>query len=152
DGAFGGQEQGGDGSGLFQSHAGHHLRVDDAGLDQVFIFAGSGVEAEAVLAFANLFHDHGTFVTGIAGDHAQRFFKGAADDVQAGHFVVVGGLDVVENADGAYEGGTAARDDAFGDSGAGRVQSVFNAVLLFLHFGLGRSAHMKHGNAAHQLG
>ena len=95
-GAFGGQEQGSHGSGVLQSDTGHLLGVDDAGLDEVFVFAGSGVEAEAVLAFTDLFHNHGTFMASVAGDEAQGFFKGTADDVEAGQFVVVGGLDVVE--------------------------------------------------------
>ena len=111
-GAFGGQEQGSHGSGVLQSDTGHLLGVDDAGLDEVFVFAGSGVEAEAVLAFTDLFHNHGTFMASVAGDEAQGFFKGTADDVEAGQFVVVGGLDVVEDLDGADERGAAAGDDA----------------------------------------
>ena len=43
DGAFGGQQQGGHGSGVQQGGTGHLLGVDDAGLDEVFVFAGSGV-------------------------------------------------------------------------------------------------------------
>ena len=55
---------------------GHLLGVDDAGLDEVFVFAGSGVEAEAVLALADLFHNDGAFKAGVVGDLAQRSFDG----------------------------------------------------------------------------
>src|SRR5207302_1945097 len=46
----------------------------------------------------------------------------------------------------------ATRDDAFLDPGARRVQRIFHARLLLLHFGLGGRAHVDHRHAARELG
>ena len=45
----------------------------------------------------------------------------------------------------------AAGDNAFFDRRAGRVQRVFHARFLFLHFGLGRGADVDDGHAAGEL-
>ena len=45
----------------------------------------------------------------------------------------------------------AAGDDAFFDGRAGRVQRVFHAHFLFLHFGLGRGADVDDGHATGEL-
>ena len=47
---------------------------------------------------------------------------------------------------------TAAWDHAFFHCGAGSVQGVFNASLLFLHPDFGRCTDLDHGNAAGELG
>ena len=49
------------------------------------------------------------------------------------------------------ERGAAARNDAFLDRRAGRVESVVDAVLALLHLDLGRAADLDHGNAAGEL-
>ena len=67
-GAFGGQQESGHGGSVLQSETGHLLGVDDTGGHEVFVFAGSGVEAEAVLAFTHLFHHHGAFKAGVGGN------------------------------------------------------------------------------------
>ena len=46
----------------------------------------------------------------------------------------------------------AARDDAFFNRRTRGVQRVFNARLLLLHLGLGRSADVDDGNTARELG
>ena len=45
-----------------------------------------------------------------------------------------------------------ARNDAFFDRRAGRVQRVFDAGFLFLHLGLGRGADIDDGHATGELG
>ena len=52
DDALGREEQAGDGSRVLQRAAGHLGRVDDAGLDEVLVFAGGDVVA--FVAFALL--------------------------------------------------------------------------------------------------
>ena len=52
----------------------------------------------------------------------------------------------------ADEGHAAAGDDAFFHGRTGRVQSVFDAGLLFLHLSLGRGADIDDGDAAGELG
>ena len=58
---------------------------------------------------------------------------------------------LVERRRGADEGDAAARDDAFLDRGAGRVQRVLDARLLLLHLDFGRRADADHRHAADQL-
>ena len=47
--------------------------------------------------------------------------------------------------------GTATSDNAFFDGCTGRVHGVFDAILLFFHFDLGRTTHADHGNTAGEL-
>ena len=68
----------------FCSAVAHDLgRVDDAGLDQVLVLLGGGVEAERALAVLDLL-DHDRAVDArVVGDLAQRLLDRAADDVDA---------------------------------------------------------------------
>ena len=50
DHALGGQQQAGNGGRILQRVTGHLGRVDDAGLDQVLVLLGVGVEAVGALA------------------------------------------------------------------------------------------------------
>ena len=58
----------------------------------------------------------------------------------------------VDRGDAAEQRHATARDDAFFDGRAGRVQGVFDAGLLLLHFGFGRGADIDDGDAAGELG
>ena len=90
-GAFGGQEQGSHGSGVLQSDTGHLLGVDDAGLDESSYSPVAALKPKPSLpsrTFPQPRNLHGQR----CGDEAQGFFKGTADDVEAGQFVVVAGL------------------------------------------------------------
>jgi hypothetical protein len=51
----------------------------------------------------------------------------------------------------AQQGDAAARYDAFLDRGAGGIERVFDAILLFLHLDLGGSANTDHRNTAGEL-
>ena len=86
------------------------------------------------------------------GQCAGRELDGALDDVDADALVFVGSLDLVNGCEAAEQGHATARDDAFFDGCAGRVQGVFDAGLLFLHLGLGRGADVDDGDAAGELG
>ena len=64
------------------------------------------------------------------------------------------GIFVMDAADrllGAQQRNAAAGHDAFLDRGAGGVERVLDAVLLFLHFDLGRAADLDHRDAAGKL-
>ena len=61
-------------------------------------------------------------------------------------------LDARERLDGAQQRDAAAGRHAFLDRGAGGVERVVDAVLLFLHFDFGRAADADHRDAARELG
>ncbi len=88
----------------------------------------------------------------LCGERAERLFDGALDDVDADVFVALAPLTAVDGREAAEQSHAAAGDDAFFDRRAGRVQRVFDAGFLFLHFGFGRGADIDDGHAAGQLG
>ena len=65
------------------ARARHFHRVNDAGVDEVDVFFGHGVEADAFAAFAHAVDDNRAFQTGVDRDLAQRLFQRAAHDVDA---------------------------------------------------------------------
>ena len=65
--------------------------------------------------------------------------------------VFVRAFDGFNGRDAADQRHAAAGDDAFFDGRAGRVQRVFHARFLFLHFGFGRGADVDDGHAARQF-
>jgi len=149
--AFGREEQAADGGRVLQRGAGHLGRVDDAGLDQVGIFAGRDVVTLVALAVLDLVDDDGAFSARVLDERAQGLLDGAADDLDADR-LVTGELELVEGLLRADEGDAAAGDDAFLDGRAGGVERVLDAGLLFLQRGLGRGADVDDGDTAGQLG
>ena len=91
-------------------------------------------------------------MAGILGDLADRRVERLADDIDAAGLVVVDALEALERLGGVEQRGAAARDDAFLDRGAGRVERVVDAILALLDLDLGRAADLDHGNAAGELG
>ena len=79
-------------------------------------------------------------------------FDGALDDVDADLFVAVFELQRFDGRQAAEQRHATARNDAFFDRRAGRVQRVFDASFLFLHLGFGRGADVDDGDAAGELG
>src|SRR5262249_31758820 len=67
-------------------------------------------------------------------------------------FAVAFGLQATDGLGRAKDGRAAARQDAFPDGRAGRVQRVFDARLLLLHLRLGGRADLDDRHAAGQLG
>jgi len=72
DHGLGREQQARDGGGVLQGGTGHLLRIDDAGLDQVFVFAGGDVVAFIALAALDFLNDQAAFDAGVAGQLAER--------------------------------------------------------------------------------
>ena len=75
----------------------------------------------------------------------------ALDDGDAGFLVGVVALDG-DGVASLEQHDAAARDDAFLDRGAGRIERVVDAVLALLHLDLGGAADANDRNAAGQFG
>ena len=124
DQALGREQKARDRGGVLQRGLGDLGRIDDAGLDQVFVLAGAGVEPVGVLAFLDLVDHHGAFPAAVARDDAQRLFQGAAHDLDADGLVGVVALQALQHGDRADQGHAAAGHDALFHGRAGRVQGV----------------------------
>ena len=121
-------------------------------LNHIDILAGESVVADAVARLADLVHDDGTLLARIHSDAVERSLQSLLDDLRAGLLVALKAVHQIGELVGSMDVGcAAARDDAFLDSRAGRVQSVLHAELLVFHFRLGRSANADNRNAACEL-
>src|SRR5882762_3071802 len=149
---LGGEQQPGNRSRVLQRGAAHLGRIEHAHLDQIAELLGLGIEAGVAFPFRDLVHDHRGFGAGIGDDHAQRLFQGPPDDLDAGFLVGVFALELIERYPGADIGDTATGDNAFLDRGTRRVQSIFDAGLLFFHLDLGRRTDFDHRDATCELG
>src|SRR5690349_15697271 len=150
---LGGDQQAGDRRRVLESGTNDLGRIDHAGLDQVLIGIGLGVEAHRfILALDQLARNHRAVVAGILGDLAHRGEQRLADDVHAAGLVVVLALQAFEGPGGVKQRSAAARNDALLDRGAGRVKRVVDAILALLHLDLGRAADLDHRDAARELG
>ena len=110
------------------------------------------VEAVGILVLVHDLADHDRAVsTGIDRDLAGRRLDRLAHDLDAVLLVLVLGIEALERLDRTQQGDTAARQDAFLDRGAGRMHRVIDAILAFLHLGLGGAADADHRNAAGEL-
>ena len=87
DDGFGGEQQAGDRRGVLQRAAGHLGRIDDAGFDQVFVFAGGDVVTFVAFALLDFLHDERAFLARVIGELAERLFDRAAHDLHADLFV-----------------------------------------------------------------
>src|SRR6185503_19996899 len=74
--AVGRQQEDGDFGGVLQGGALDLGRGDDAGLDDVDVFAGQGAVAGVVLALHHAADDHAAAVAGVGGDRAERDGEG----------------------------------------------------------------------------
>src|SRR3546814_13176827 len=88
-------------------------RVDDTGLDEVFIDVGRGVEAEArVLLVEQLARDDTAVEARVFGDLADRSLQRTTDDVDAAGLVFVDARHAFERLCRVPHRPTAAGDDA----------------------------------------
>ena len=87
---------------------------------------------------------------GIGDDHTKRLFERAPDDVDADLLVPVT-LQLKQGGDAAHQCHATAGHDALLDSRLRGVHGILDASFLFLHFGLGRRAHLNLSDAANQL-
>src|SRR5690606_25318637 len=94
-----------------------------------------------LLSAADTLENDRAVFTGIGCDLAHRDFQGLANDVDADLGILIIHLQVVQRADGVDQGDTTTGDDALFNGSASSRQSVLNAMLLFLQFGLSCSAH-----------
>src|SRR5690606_28126878 len=99
----------------------------------------------------DLADNHRAFVARIVGDLAHGLLESALDEVDTGLLVGVHALDG-ERGRGAQQRNATTRHNAFFNGGAGRVQSVVDAVLALLHLDFGRTTDLDHGNATGELG
>src|SRR5690606_10389472 len=99
----------------------------------------------------DLAHNHRAFVAGVVDDLTHRLLKRAAHDGDTGFLV---GVDALGGKVGrsAQQSHAAARNDAFFNGSASRVERVVDAVLALFHFHFGRTADADHGSAASELG
>src|SRR5689334_19318023 len=136
---------------MLQGRAGDLGRIDYAGLDQVFELPGLRVEAEIVIGVgANLLQNNSAFVTGVAGNLAQRLFSRTADDVNT-DLLVAFSFEILESMTSAEQRHTAARDDSLFNGCTSCMQRVFDAGLLLLHLGLSSGTDFDDRYAASQL-
>src|SRR5690606_14677603 len=153
DHALGSEEQTGDRRGVLQRGAGDLGRIDDAGLHEVLVLAGGDVVAVGGLAADDLLDDDRSLDAGVGAELLEGGLDGATHDLGTELFVAFERRDDGGNGlAGAEEGDAAAGDYAFLDGRTGRVEGVFDALLLFLHLGFGRSADVDDGHAAGELG
>src|ERR1019366_1389600 len=103
-----------------------------------------------VLVGADLVHDDGAFGAGVGDDLAEGLFAGALHDADADLLVAIH-LEGDQGLGCAQQRDAAARNDAIPNRGAGGMQGIFHAGLLFLHFGLGGRADLDHRDAAGEL-
>src|SRR5271165_892373 len=152
DHGFGGQHESADGGSMLQSRASDLRGIDHAGLDEIFVHAGLGVEAVVgVAAGADLLEHDRAFKAGVASDLTQRLFAGAADDVDPDLFITET-LEAVKCLRGAQEGHATTRNDAFFNGSARGMQSILDASFLFLHLGFGGSTDLDDSHSTSELG
>ena len=89
---------------------------------------------------------------GVVGQLTERLFDRATHDLHADVLRRLRVLEVIERFLRTDECHAAARDDAFFNGRASRMQRVFDASLLLFHLGLGRCADIDDGNAAGEFG
>ncbi len=98
----------------------------------------------------NLFTDDSSVHTSIVRDLCQRRPAGPDDQVVA-HLFVVRQLARLNRTGGSKHSNATTWQNTFFNSGTSRMQSVFDASLLFLHFALGSSTDIDLSNTASQL-
>src|SRR6266478_1718037 len=84
---FCGEHQSGDRSGVLQRRAGHLGRIDDAGLHQVLVFAGSHVEPFIAAALLDFLDDQSAFLASVVGELACRKLECAANDFRTNSLI-----------------------------------------------------------------
>src|SRR6266545_1397243 len=118
--------------------------IGDAGLEQVLVLAGGGVEAAGTVEALDLLDRHAALEAGVDRDLLERLLDGL------GHQAGTGGLVALQLLGGAENGGlraqqryAATRDDALLDRSLGGGHGVLDAVLLLLELDLGGRADLE---------
>ena len=150
----GGEHEAGDAGGVDEGRLGDEGGIEDAGLHEVEVLAGGGVEAVVALEFLDLLDDDIAVEAGVLGDLTAGGLDSAEDDIEAELLVFGLGL-LLRREDrvlGAEKGDATAGDVAVLGGGAGGLESVVDEVLGRLHRGFGRAADGDDRHAAGQLG
>ena len=93
----------------------HHFgRVDDAGLNQVFVNTFIGIETKATLALADLMHYHIAFLPGIVSNLPERHLQSIVNDLSPG-LLIAACLDLQSRFPAANQRDATARHNAFFD-------------------------------------
>src|ERR1700730_10303790 len=149
---LGRDQQPGDRRRILQRGAYHLGRIDDAFLDQVAILAGLRVIAEHILLVLQDLADHDRAVlASIERDLACRPGERLPDNLDSGLLVSIGRGQLAERLGRAQERDPAARQDAFLDRGAGRMDCVVDAIHAVPYLDLGRATDADHRDAAGEL-
>src|SRR5215470_16211320 len=152
DHGLGGNKEAGNRTRILQRRAHDLGRIDDTGFDHVDVLFILGVEAISLrLLVHDLADNDRPFHAGVFRDLADRRFKSLEHDIDAGLDVRILVLNAADCLLGTEQGDAAARNDAFLDRSAGRIQRILNAVFLFFHLDLGRTTDTDHCNAAGKL-
>ena len=127
DQGVGREDHRGDRRGVAQRGPGDLDRVDDAGLDQVLVVAGGGVEALPNRQLGHLGRHDVALEPGVLGDPPQRLGGGLADDRRTRR-LVTGEGQLVDGRRSVDESGAASGDDALLDRRAGRRDGVLDGA------------------------
>src|SRR5258708_6435991 len=138
--------------GVQQSQTRYLGGIQNAHFDHIAVLTRRSVVAERALALTDQVQNNRGILTGICDDLTQRLFDGAGQNLDARGLIFVLADQLLDGLQRAYQGDSAARDHALFDGRTRRVQCVFDAGLLFLHFDFGRGTDFDHGNATGELG
>src|SRR5205807_10348917 len=111
---------------------------------------GLDVQAVALLTVTDLVDDDRALEARVVSELPDRLLQRPNDDRRTCALVALEGVEL-DRGDGVQKRDTPAGDDALLEGGASRLERVFDAVLLLLHLGLGRSADLDDRNAAGEL-
>src|ERR1700731_3062204 len=149
---FGREQQARYRGGVLQSQTRHLGRIQNAQFDHIAVLARLRVVAERALALTDSVQYHRGVFAGVGPDLPQRLLDCPGQDLDARGLIFVLADELLDGLERAHQSHTAARNHALFDGGTGCVQRIFDAGFLFLHFNLGRSTDLDHGNTAGELG
>src|SRR5271167_4329386 len=148
--ALGGEQQARDRRRILQRAANDFGRVDDSSLHQILELLAGRVESERPLVVLDLVDHYRAFPARVRCDPPRRSLDRLLDDRDTDLFGLAR-AHVVEHARRANQRDAAAGHYALFDCGAGGMQRIFDACLLFFHLDFGRRADANHRDAADQL-
>src|ERR1043166_4210321 len=151
DQALGGEEQARDGAGVLERAARDLLRINDAGFHEVFVLARGDIVAFVAFAPFHFLRDDAAFHARVVRESAERRFNRATDNVHADLLVSIRELERINRGQAPDQRDATARNNAFFDGCASRVQRVFDTSFLFFHLGLSRGANVNNGHATGEL-
>src|SRR4029077_12378634 len=134
--------------------ASHLGGVDDAGLHEILVGAGRGVEAlGASVEAAHLLDHHAALEAGVLGDLLERSLERLGHDPSTGRLVAAEGVGALGDLGlRAKQRNATTGNDTLFDGRLGGAHGVLDAVLLLLELDLGGRADLQDRDTAGQLG